>query len=92
MIVHARTTRHTRHGLHETWNGILLTKEASLCVWNMLFIISTGRGTAAIHQRTEYGTLKNEMLSGGRSSRTRQISPIFGHRAGQSSLEGMIVG
>lgn len=57
MIVHAGTTRHTRHGLHETWNGILLTKEDSLCVWNMLFIISTGRGTAAIHQRTEYGTL-----------------------------------
>ena len=25
MIVHAGTTRHTRHGLHETWNGILYT-------------------------------------------------------------------
>ena len=68
-----------------------LAREDSLCVWNMLFIISTGRGTAAMRQRIGYGTLQSETPIDGRSSRTRRILPIFGHRTGQSGLERMIV-
>ena len=79
------------NGLRGTWNVTLLTKEDSSCVWSMLFIISTGRGTAAMRQRIGYGTLQSETPIDGRSSRTRRILPIFGHRTGQSGLERMIV-